>query len=626
MATAHHSAPTDYHQEVTKNMKTEKQKQQDYLERIRAGARVPDIVQGEQFIAGMRKLGYRDTGHALDELVDNSLEAGATKCMVAFGFTGKSSAKPTELAVVDNGLGMPKDLIRHAVVWGGTHRHDSRDFFGRFGFGLPSASMSIGKRFEVYSKQDGGPWFMVPIDLDEIVEGHAAYRDESGRVVPPKPTQVDPPFWVVSDCADQLDLSAIESGTVVVIKKIDNLTNSTAQALQNFLLNHFGTTYRNFLDRMKIWVNGAAVDAVDPLFLTPTARFFEVENDKLAEPLPELRIPVEYERNGKKGKDEIVCRFSYLPYGFMRLPLEEEAGGKGAIHKGRQAVMKDNLGVIFLRQGRQIEVVSSRCPWTKFQNNDMSCRIEVNFPPVLDELFDVPTNKQQVVPSEHIWALLKNAGVAQALDDMRKRYSKEAAAAKANAEHLASGGAPSPAEAAMGEVGRTITKRPQTPRRQAESEELVEGRARQKAIQTGVPLDEAREQVRAELDSRKYRVTFESLAEGPFYTCRHPGGCVELVINTAHRFFTDVYSAPSADARTRAGLESLLFVLSVRELEVGDELQEIYCQERVHWSSLYGRVLRALEDKFDSIEDSQNVANQMAEDEEGSADDDTEGM
>jgi hypothetical protein len=597
-------------------MKTELQKQKEFLEKLQTQSRLPDIVSGEHFISGMRKLGYRDTGCALDELVDNSIEAGADKLMVLFGFTARSDKKPNELAIVDNGIGMPPRIIQESVVWGGTHRPDSRDFFGRFGFGLPSACMSIGKRFEVYSKQESGDWFMVSIDLEEIVGQDPRYRTPDGRVVPPDPVQQDPPAWVIQDAAKTITLKGDPPATVVVIKKIDNLTYATSDKLQDFLLTHFGTIYRNYLNRTAIFVNEKAVEAIDPLFLDPKARFFDVGNGKFAEALPELRIPIQYERAANRGTSEVVVRFSYLPYGFMRFGGEENDARKGGMHKGRQAVMDQNLGIVFLRQGRQIEVITSRCPWTKFQTNDRNVRIEVDFPSVLDEHFEVPTNKQQVVPTEHIWALLQQHGVRDALKSMRDRYTLQHLEAKAKREQDAHGEAAKPAEEAMTEVDRLIPRKPLSPKRQQESESLLDERAKKRAVETGETVDKAREEVQKEAETRKYRVVLESNPEGPFYTCRHPGGSVELVINSAHRFYTDVYASPHGNEWTRACLESLLFVMSVRELEVGEELEEIYRNERNVWSNTFARVLKALESRFDNSVDQRNFEEQMEEDAE----------
>ena len=109
------------------------------------------------FVKGMRDIGYKSTAFALDELIDNSIQAGARKIHVAFGYAGKGSEKkPDMLAIVDDGHGMDPLMVRASVIWGGTHRHNDRTGFGRYGYGLPSACVSIGRRYSVFSKVADG--------------------------------------------------------------------------------------------------------------------------------------------------------------------------------------------------------------------------------------------------------------------------------------------------------------------------------------------------------------------------------------------------------------------------------------------------------------------------------------
>jgi len=101
------------------------------------------LTVGEAFVRSIRELGYKHTGTAVDELIDNSMQAGASNVHVVFGFEGaKSKASPSEIAVMDDGHGMVEDMIRLAMTWGGTHREDDRSGFGRYGYGLPSACVS----------------------------------------------------------------------------------------------------------------------------------------------------------------------------------------------------------------------------------------------------------------------------------------------------------------------------------------------------------------------------------------------------------------------------------------------------------------------------------------------------
>jgi hypothetical protein len=69
------------------------------------------IVAGA-FVRGMREIGYKHTGTAMDELIDNALQADATDVSVVFGFEGNDDKKPASIAVIDNGHGMNEDMVR----------------------------------------------------------------------------------------------------------------------------------------------------------------------------------------------------------------------------------------------------------------------------------------------------------------------------------------------------------------------------------------------------------------------------------------------------------------------------------------------------------------------------------
>src|SRR5439155_9518192 len=109
------------------------------------GRRSPALVVGPTFLRTVRRSGYLTTASALYELIDNAIEAKARQVHVVFGF-GASTAKPTAIAVIDDGHGMERAMLPVALSWGGTHREDSRSGFGRFGYGLPTASVSLARR------------------------------------------------------------------------------------------------------------------------------------------------------------------------------------------------------------------------------------------------------------------------------------------------------------------------------------------------------------------------------------------------------------------------------------------------------------------------------------------------
>src|SRR5438045_4106081 len=86
------------------------QRQRDYVKRVqRTGAKYP-LVAAESFVRGMRDSGYKSTATAIDELIDNGIQAQATKVDVVMGYgpgsTKKVLRQGDRIAIVDNGHGM----------------------------------------------------------------------------------------------------------------------------------------------------------------------------------------------------------------------------------------------------------------------------------------------------------------------------------------------------------------------------------------------------------------------------------------------------------------------------------------------------------------------------------------
>jgi len=127
-------------------------RQKAYIQQLKKANFKFGLTVGTAFVRGIRDIGYKNTGTALDELIDNAYQAGASNAHIVFGFeSGKSDKKPSEIAVIDNGDGMIPEMIRASVLWGGTDRHNDRTGLGRYGYGLPSSCVSQGRRYEVYS-------------------------------------------------------------------------------------------------------------------------------------------------------------------------------------------------------------------------------------------------------------------------------------------------------------------------------------------------------------------------------------------------------------------------------------------------------------------------------------------
>jgi hypothetical protein len=549
------------------------------------------LTVADAFVRGIRDIGYRDTGRALDELIDNGIQAEASKILVTFGFDKSSDSKPSSIAVVDNGHGMDPEMLRLAVIWGGTHRENDRSGFGRYGYGLPSACVSQGQAFTVFSLVEGGEMTAIRLDLEEISEGR--YTDDNGRIVVPPARPAKLPKWLAKKIRDQLGMDDLQHGTVVLIEKLDRLSWKTRTALERHLLQGIGVTYRNFVRHTGIWVGDKRVEPVDPLFTTPGYRFYDLDEDR-AEALEDQSFEVK-DPDTRRSLGTVKVRYSSIPPSFARVDKNVERGKNNA----RFEILADHNGIVVMREGRQIDVVSQR-PWLSVNNDDRYWGCEIDLPATLDEEMSITTSKQRVILSERIWNLLKEKGVLANIAALRRRYDDEKAKAKAKREKRASAQTAAQAMAAA-EKFRT-DKAPETPERRKKSEQAVEREVDKRAEDSGVDRGTVKVQVEEEVRETPYKIAEESLQGAPFFRVEQIGPQKVLYLNTAHRFYRDVYAGQESTPRLRAAIQIVLFTFGVGEVDAeGDRL--LFLQtERGAWSTRLENALAQFE-KLDAADE-----------------------
>ncbi|MDE0013934.1 MAG: ATP-binding protein [Candidatus Poribacteria bacterium] len=521
-------------------MSTELENQQHYLEE--KGEQNFTFVAPETFVEGMRDSGYKSTATAIDEFVDNSIQAGATRVNIISTETTRGKKRKRrhvkDIAIIDNGHGMLPGMMCAAVTWGGTHRHNDRDGLGRYGFGLPSAAVSITRDYDVYSRVAGGKWHKISINLDEIAKGK--FTDKHGAIRTPEAIAADLPDFVKNMVKNR----PFAHGTIVILNNVDRPSPGfvTPGSFDSKLIEHLGLVYRGLLSDCQIFVNEKKVEIIDPLFLNPAGHFHET---KAKAPKAQERNKLEFQFATEDGKriGTIRIRFSYLPFGFQGTDLERK---KDEELDGRFKVMKENNAFfIVTRAGRQVDLVGKTQfgkPEFTLVNNDRNWTIELDFDPTLDEEFGITVNKQQVTLSERVWDKLKEEGVPGIIKNLRKNFKKD--------------------------KGRRIPNKPKNS--VLKDSEIVMKHADQHETGTN--------------HLGAYKVLTESLPGAPFYRTEYNGAQLQLFINTDHLFFSDLYQIQDLGSRTQTGLELLLFALGYCENQSSEELEEFYKRERQEWS------------------------------------------
>lgn len=355
------------------------------------GQRSFSVVPPRLAVVAMRDNGYRNAAYALAELMDNAIQAGADSVELLTEETEVHVGQRTRrriqrIATLDNGSGMTSETLRIALQFGnGTHL-DDRSGIGRFGMGLPSASISQARRVDVWTWTEGiARAIHSYIDVDEIASGK--------MVEVPEPSAAPvPDVWQRSG-----EIFGA-SGTIVVWSKVDRCAWKTANALMKNSEFVIGRMYRRFLHdrtvriRMASFVEGYAesVDEYeaqvnDPMYLmAPSSTPDPYDTDPMFRPWGSTE-GVHVDVQGPDGQEHRV----HIRFTFAR---EEARSGHnpGARPYGKHAAR--NVGVSILRAGRELEMEQG---WVlAYDPRERWWGAEIEFPPALDEVFGVTNNKQ----------------------------------------------------------------------------------------------------------------------------------------------------------------------------------------------------------------------------------------
>lgn len=191
-----------------------------------------------KLIESLRHLTYTNEA-AIADIVDNSFDAGANDINVI-----TERGEDPYILITDDGCGMDLGTMQEAIKLGSDTEKDQTDL-GRFGMGLVTAGISMGRRIEVISKVDGGEPGKVALDLDHIVEA----KEWEGSIE--ELTE-----------EEQMAFESREHGTFVRICKLDSVKANVGAATAR----HLRRVFRSFLAAGKsIAVNYESLTPIDPL-------------------------------------------------------------------------------------------------------------------------------------------------------------------------------------------------------------------------------------------------------------------------------------------------------------------------------------------------------------------------
>lgn len=524
---------------------------------LKDGSTVP-LFLGQTLINSLRDLGYNSTTSAVCEHVDNSIEAGAREIRVYFRQTGKLPKQRIDALVYDNGIGMPPNLLKVAMAFGGSIRFDNRSGIGRYGMGMKAAALNMARSVDVYSWQEPGAYYSMTLDVEEIG------RDRHDMIELPDPQMSDAlpsevtelltrpmlfpkhteELQLLAPSSDDLVDALGRSGTIVYMPNCDRLTFRTARGLVDHATKEMGRIYRRFIDKgVRLYVNNRLVEAFDPTYWMLSARHTKIEG--LTETRSALvdswtvQIPVAEE---SQNMTEVRVRM-------FQLPVHAWASLSRDTLKNKLHVFDDHF-VSYVRNNREMEIGAAPKLNVRKHTTNAWLRVEIEFTAEADEAFGVAANKQGVRLKQYVAdAILERDDnrFSRTMTDIRKTIHVKQLKATAAGQ--------------AGQVGEaeqlaTATDSIQAVALFVPSTDTPEQKSALKANLLGLAVSlrqegETEDQAVERVESSKYLLDFKHEEYAPFYDTEYKFGKLILRVNTAHPFYQKVWQ-PLAELAKKA--------------------------------------------------------------------------
>lgn len=518
------------------------------------------IINVQHYTDALRNTGYRNIEAAISEIVDNSLEAKAKNVLVLVKSVVRGWKIIEEVAILDDGHGMDMDTLHDCLTIGEGTRRD-RAGMGRFGVGLPQASLYVCPEVHVFSWQNG-PAYHNYLNVDQLRSGEQKSFKSPEKLGIPSDYQS---FLKVTLAKDKLDFT--KQGTLVLWKRCDRLHPKTTEPLFRRLEFYLGRKFRHWIEDGK--ANIFLIDITnpnqtikvlpnDPLYLMKknlvlgdakspgtTSKsgepFFEpFTNDVVKDGIVPLEVAYTETSTGKRKKSQVKIKFSIIKSKFHDFKVLSKDPGKTPMGEH----CSKNEGISIVRAGREIdfgrfdfyEAISAP------QHRFWGC--EILFNPELDEVFGVANNKQQIELMElnksdyeedemPIWFAL-NQIIYPTIMKMKDRLDAERKGSRTS-KKVQDDSAKAINEAEAGNTKVTQSTIEGQNKSEKEKETLAEN------VLVEQKLEPSSEDVRNFL-LNKINFVHKPLGEAPFMQFDFGLGTCQIILNTDHRFYKYIYT------------------------------------------------------------------------------------
>ncbi|MGL0954413.1 ATP-binding protein [Vibrio vulnificus] len=588
----------------------------------------------ELVLDSMTDSGYKDAAHAVAELIDNSIQARDGDDIVNVELlcieeithnTDRSTSKIDKIAVFDNGCGMSPETLKSALAFGQGSRKGAKKGIGKFGMGLPNASISQCNHVEVYSWQNN-EIYKSHLDLDELIS--------SGKDTLSPPTQVEnlPDEWL-----GKISTPIKDSGTLVVWSNLERLKwkrHKTFFTNTEFIV---GRMYRYFINDKTCRIRMAAFrggELVSETYVLPNDPLYLMKGTCAPEPFNSGESFVAIPEDGETftvtygGEEhEIKVLFSHVLPDFRKnfkeyYPNSSQAGDTCA---GRHCAK--NMGISVVRANRELELNTDFN--IAYNTLERWWGAEIHFEPALDKVFGVTNNKQAATAFKEILKsdvaqeeqiskgdvedflaeddpakliLLRISElISSRLRTIRKALNnqQEGTRTKRTEDDRLIPEIPGPND---DEIGRSDS----ADKDKSEEEKAKELQEEIEKDNPGLTEEEKRKLLKEALESDDKFIIVDAPIRGSdlLYDVTNPAGKIKLTINSEHPFYKEYISKLENNSESKEILDAIKLVFAawalMEDRTQDDNLHEELLEIRKNWGAKAKYMIKSYKSRVES--------------------------
>lgn len=460
-----------------------------------------------KLLDSLRFLGY-DNLYAISDLVDNSLDAEAQHIHIT---TKRAPNADVVIQIADDGLGMTEDVLDQASRLGSETPRNTAIDLGRFGMGLVTASLSLGRRLTIITRSRKSELLVNITDIYHMIEANQFIREYFGPA-----REAEKKIFAEA-------LGDAPSGTVIQISKSDGFKRKYTKAFEKELTQHVGQVYRMFIrSGREFYVGEHKVLINDPLWL----------DDGKNEPYSDETYELEFGPEGEKQTESVRIRLVMLP----------DHGSTQLNKKHGYNIQKS--GFYVLRNNREIAAAQLLGLNSLSRHPDfIRFRGEIFISGRMDEAMGIEFTKRDVKPTQSIRDQL-DAAIGGDLVSIRKQLKKRAAIAESyDVDYAAS-------ERLIDSKSALLIKPLPRPEPEPEPQKT-------EAKETGKPAPGA----------VQFNVGhFER--EGPIYAAEQRGRTIYIEWNADHPFYQKVILENRENRDVINAVNAMIFSMAAAELRL----------------------------------------------------------